>query len=112
MENLSVGELFLRRVNGEETAEIREDISLEIEKALQNTPHVATDEAHRLCKDFLHQYNVSNVGEVFGRYANIALSLQKQFGLDYKEFLQQMISVNMTFFEKFSEKKDRVDRNL
>jgi hypothetical protein len=105
MENLSVGELFLRRVNGEETAEIRQDISLEVEKALRNIPHVATDEAHRLCRDFLHQYDVSNVGEVFGRYSNIALSLQKQFGLDYKKFLQQMVSVNMSFFEKSSETK-------
>lgn len=112
MENLSVGELFLRRVNGEETAEIRQDISREVEKALRNTPHVATDEAHRLCRDFLHQYDVSNVGEVFGRYSNIASSLQKQFGLDYKKFLQQMVSVNMTFFEKFSEKIVWVDTNL
>jgi len=112
MEKLPVGELFLRRVNGEETVEIREDISREVEKALRNTPYVATDEAHRLCKDFLHQYNVSNVGEVFGRYANIASSLQKQFGLDYKKFLQQMVSVNMTFFEKFSEKTVWVDTNL
>ncbi|MFZ2197456.1 MAG: hypothetical protein WAV13_06980 [Thermodesulfovibrionales bacterium] len=109
MENLSVGELFLRRVNGEETAEIRQDIFREIENALRNTPHVATDEAHRLCRDFLHHYDVSNVGEVFGRYSNIALSLQKQFGLDYKKFLQQMVSVNMTFFEKSSEKKVRAD---
>lgn len=112
MENLSVGELFLMRVNGEETAEIRQEISREVEKALRNTPYVATDEAHRLCKDFLHQYNVSNVGEVFGRYANIALYLQKQFGLDYKKFLQQMVSVNMTFFEKSSEKTVRSDTDL
>lgn len=105
VEDLSVGELFLRRVNGEETAEIRQDISREVEKALRNTPYVAIAEAHRLCKDFLHQYDVSNVGEVFGRYANIALSLQKQFGLDYKKFLQQMVSVNMAFFEKSSEKR-------
>ena len=112
MENLSVGELFHRRVNGEETPDIRAEISREVEKALQKTPFVATDEAHRLCKDFLHQYNISNVGEVFGRYANIALSLQKQFGLDYKKFLQQMVSVNMTFFEKSSEKTVRADTNL
>jgi hypothetical protein len=112
MENLSVGELFLRRVKGEETAEIRQDILREIEKALRNTPYVLTDEAHRLCRDFLHQYDVSNVGEVFGRYSSIALSLQKQFGLDYKKFLQQMVSVNMTFFEKSSEKKVRADTKL
>ena len=101
-ENLTVGELFLRRVKGEETVAIREDISREVEKALRKTPYVATDEAHRLCMDFIHQYNASNVGEVFGRYANIAVSLQQQFGLDYKKFLQQMVSVNMAFFEKSS----------
>lgn len=112
MGDLSVGELFLRRVKGEETAEIREGISREVEKALRNTPYAATDEAHRLCRDFLHQYNLSNVGEVFGRYASIASSLQKQFGLDYKKFLQQMVSVNMTFFEKSSEKTVQADMDL
>jgi hypothetical protein len=104
VENLSVGELFLRRVHGEETDELREAIYCEVEKALQNTPYVATDEAHRLCRDFIHQYNVSNVGEVFGRYADIAMTLQSQYGLDYKKFLQDMISVNMAFFEKYNEK--------
>ena len=103
--NLSVGGLFLRRVHGEETDELREAISCEVEKALQNTPYVATDEAHRLCKDFIHQYNVSNVGEVFGRYADIAVTLQSQYGLDYKKFLQNMVSVNMAFFEKCNEKR-------
>jgi len=112
MENLSVGELFLRRVKGEETAKIRQDILREIEKALRNTPYVLTDEAHRLCRDFLHHYDVSNVGEVFGRYSSIALSLKKQFGLDYKKFLQQMVSVNMNFFEKSSEKKVSADTKL
>ena len=104
VENLSVGELFLRRVHGEETDELREAISREVEKALQPTPYVATDEAHRLCRNFIHQYNVSNVGEVFGRYADIAMTLQNQYGLDYKKFLQNMVSVNMTFFEKCNEK--------
>lgn len=99
-EELVVGGLFLRRVYGEETSEIREVISREVEKALLKTPYVASDEAHRLCRDFIHQYNASNVGEVFGRYANIALSLQQQFGLDYRKFLQETVSVNMAFFEK------------
>ncbi len=112
IDNLSVGELFLRRINGEETSEIREDISLEIDKALLKTPYFATDAARRLCKDFLHQYNPSNVGEVFGRYADMASSLQQQFGLDYKKFLQQMVSINMTFFDKSDEKTGRTDTDL
>lgn len=104
IENLSAGELFLRRVNGEETAELREDILREVEKALKNAPYVATDEAHILCKHFIHQYNPSNIGEVFGRYSDIAGTLQTQYGLDYKKFLQAMVSVNMTFIEKCNEK--------
>jgi hypothetical protein len=104
VENLSVGELFHRRVNGEETVELREDISCEVEKALRNTPYVATGEAHRLCRDFVHQYTVSNVGEVFGRYADIAASLQRQYGLDYRNFLQQIVSLNMSFFEACNKK--------
>ena len=104
IENLSVGELFHRRVNGEETVELREDISREVENALRNTPYIATDEANRLCRDFVHQYNISNVGEVFGRYADIAAGLQRQYGLDYKMFLQQIVSLNMSFFEACKEK--------
>ena len=104
VQNLSVGELFQRRVKGEETVQLREDICREIEKALRNTPYVATDEAHRLCLDFVHQYNVSNVGEVFGRYADIAAALHRQYGLDYKKFLQQIVSLNMFFFEACNEK--------
>jgi len=104
VESLSVGELFHRRVNGEETAELREDISREVEKALRNTPYVADDTAHRLCRDFIHQYNPSNVGEIIGRYSDIALGLQEPYGLDYRKFLQAMVSVNMTFIAKCSEK--------
>jgi hypothetical protein len=103
--NLSVGELFLRRVQGEETAALREDISREIEKALRNTPYFAADDAHRLCGEFIHLYNPSNVGEVFGRYADIAVGLQGQYGLDYRKFLQDMVSANMSFFEKHNEKR-------
>jgi hypothetical protein len=104
IDDLSVGGLFRRRVQGEETRELRRDISREVEKALRNTPYIASDEAYRLCKDFNHQYNASNIGEVFGRYADIAVALQVQYGLDYKKFLQEIVSVNMTFFEKCHEK--------
>lgn len=105
VENLSVGALFQRRVKGEESVELREEISREVEKALRNTPYVAKAEAHRLCRDFVHQYNVSNVGEVFGRYADIAACLNRQYGLDYREFLQQMVVLNMIFFEAYNKKE-------
>lgn len=102
IENLSVGELFKRRANGEETDEIKRDIKIQIENALQKTPHINTDEAHKLCKDFIHQYNTSNIGEVFGRYADIAAKLQNDYGIDYRKIQQQMVSINMEFYEKSS----------
>ena len=104
VEHLSVGELFKRRVYGDETVELRDKISREVEKALQNTRYLNNSEAHRLCRGFVHQYNVSNVGEVFGRYADIALGLQKKYGLDYRKFLGQIVSLNMSFFEASNEK--------
>jgi len=100
IEDLPVGELFLRRVNGDETAQLREEISREVESALHNTPYVFTDEAHRLCRDFIHQSDPSNVGKIFSRYTEIALTLQKQYGLDYQKFLRAVVSVNMVFFGK------------
>src|SRR5512139_1599032 len=39
---LRLAGLFQRRVNGEETDQLREEISGEIDKALRNTPYVAT----------------------------------------------------------------------
>ncbi len=104
VENLSVGGLFHRRVSGDESAELREKISRKVEEALRNTPYVSADDAHRLCSDFIHQYNVSNVGEVFGRYADIAAGLQRQYGMNYKKFLNQIVSLNMSFFETFTQK--------
>src|SRR5512141_1012987 len=83
--NLSVGEIFLRRVHGEETPELREEITREVDNALRHTPYFEGNEAHRVCKDFTHQYNASNIAEIFGRYKEIAMALQKQYGLDYKK---------------------------
>ena len=103
IENLSIGELFKRRVNGEETDEIKKDIKLQVENALRDTPYIDTDEAHKLCKDFIYQYSISNIGEVFGRYADIAATLQKDFGIDYREVQQQMVAINMDFYSKSAE---------
>lgn len=102
IENLSVGELFKRRANGKETDEIKRNIKIQIENALQKTPHINTDEAHKLCKDFIHQYNTSDIGEVFGRYADIAAKLQNEYGIDYRKIQQQMVAINMEFYEKSS----------
>jgi hypothetical protein len=103
--NLSVGDLFFRRTKGEETPEIRASISEEVEAALRKTPYIDSDEADRLCDRFLHQYEPGNIGEVFGRYGEIAVALQNRYGLDYRKVLQQMVILNMEFIERTSPKK-------
>ena len=101
MENPAIGLLFQRRVNGEETDELKREISLQVEKALRHTPYINTDKAHKLCKDFRHQYSSSNIGEVFGRYSDIAAGLRMSFGIDYRKIQQEIISINMEFCKKF-----------
>ncbi|MFA5354457.1 MAG: hypothetical protein WC291_09520 [Thermodesulfovibrionales bacterium] len=100
MADLNVGRLFSRRVNGEETEDLKAEIRAEIELALERTPYLNTDEADLLCSDFSHSYSSASAGEVFGRYAEIAASLHHDFGIDYRSFQQQMLSLNMEFHEK------------
>ncbi len=102
LENLTVGLLFKRRANGEDTEEIRREIALQVDRALKNIPYIDTDMAHELCKDFRHQYRASGVGDVFGRYSDIAAGLHKSFGLDYGKIQKEMIEINMEFCEKTS----------
>lgn len=102
LENLTVGVLFKRRANGEETEEIRKEIAVQVDHALERTPYIDTDVAHELCSDFKHQYGVSTIGEVFGRYSDIALELHRSFGLDYGKIQQGMIELNMEFCERCS----------
>ena len=103
VDNLSVGQLFKKRVQGDETTKTRQDISLLVEKALRNTPYTNSDDAHLLCHKFKHQYTASNIGEVFGRYAAIAADLKERFGIDYRAFQQQMLEINTSFFKNYSE---------
>jgi hypothetical protein len=104
LENLAIGPLFRRRANGEDTDELRKEIGLQIEDALKNTPYIDSDNAHKLCKDFRHQYSASNIGEVFGRYSDIAAELRDSFGTNYNRIQQEMIALNMAFFEKGPDK--------
>ncbi|MBF0505442.1 MAG: hypothetical protein HQL09_01280 [Nitrospirae bacterium] len=104
-ENLSVGQVFKKRVYGDETAETRKEITLQVERALRNTPYTDSDDAHLLCDKFIHQYTASDTGEVFGRYASIASGLSEKFGIDYKAFQQQMIEINISFFKKSQAKE-------
>lgn len=99
-ENLSVGQLFKKRVYGDETAETRKEITLQVEKALRNTPYTDSDDAHLLCDRFKHQYTASNIGDLFGRYASIASGLSEKFGIDYRAFQQQIIEINTSFLKK------------
>jgi hypothetical protein len=105
IENLTVGELFLRRVNGEETAQLKAEITREVDEALLRTPYVDSPDAHTLCRDFIHQYNASNIAVIIGRYTEIAMSLRSDYGLDYAKFLQSVASINMAFFEDLNSGK-------
>lgn len=103
LDNLSVGELFERRVNGEETQELKDEISAQVSKALCRTHYLDTGDAHKQCKDFVHQYSAGSLGEVFGRYSDIAAALQREYGIDHKTVLQQIVAVNMDFCENCKE---------
>jgi hypothetical protein len=105
--NLAVGGLFARRVKGEETAELKQEIVRQVDAALQRTPHLDTDMAHRLCEKFCHQYSAAGMGEVFGRYAEIAAVLRDSFGIDYRKIQQEMVLLNMEFCEKTTERGTR-----
>lgn len=100
LENLTVGLLFKRCANGEDTEEIRQEIALQVNNALKGTPYIDTDSAHELCDNFRHQYGSTGIGEVFGRYCDIAAELHKSFGLDYRKIQQKMIEINMEFCRK------------
>lgn len=103
LENLSVGLLFKRRVEGEDTAPLRKEIALQVEDALRRTPYIDTDRAHVLCKDFRHQYRESGLGEVFRRYSDIASEFKNSFGIEYARIQRGMIEINMDFCEKSRE---------
>ncbi len=100
MKNLTVGDLFRRRANGEDTEELRADITKQVSAALANTPYLHVEIAHELCKDFSHQYGAADIGAVFGRYADIAAALHEKYGIDYRKIQQQMLTVNMEFCGK------------
>jgi len=103
IEHLPLGELFQRRVNGEDTEELKDALSAQIANALSGTPHLDVEDAHKRCGEFAHQYSASSIGEVFSRYSDIAATLQQKYGIDRGRVLHQMVSVNMEFCEKSKE---------
>lgn len=102
LDSLSVGELFRRHTLGEETESLREEIARQVETALRKTPYTESDEAYAQCSRFVHHYRASAIGELFARYADIAATLRKQFGINYERILGEMVSLNMAFHEKYS----------
>ncbi len=99
---LALGELFRRRAEGEETEAMKKDIAREIERALAKTPYWDSEDADRLCADFSHHYSPTRLGELFGRYSEIAIGLQAACGLDYAALKREMISLNIEFTERAS----------
>lgn len=110
IENLSVGLLFQKCVEEGETDELKNSIALEVAEALKNTPHMETENAHVLCRDFRHHYLVSGLGEIFSRYSRIAGEFRDSFGIDYRKIQQEMISLNLEFYERSLEGKNHADR--
>lgn len=103
VENLTaIGELFRRRVQGDETEELKAEIKALINEALKKTPHLNTDEAPLKCRDFVHHYSSRSVAELFGRYADIGAALRREYGLDYAALQQRIIALNMEFHKKSS----------
>lgn len=100
MENMPIGDLFRRRAEGEETDQLKKEIAYCIDHALQRTPHVESDSAHLLCGNFRHQYPATALGEVFNRYADIAIELQRSYGINYRQIQLEMVRINMDFVEK------------
>lgn len=101
LENLAVGPLFKALTEGQDSDELKKEISLRIDTALLNTPYLEADDAQNLCKDFRHQSRASSIGEIFNRYADIAAELQQSFGIDYRKIQQEMITLNMDFHAKY-----------
>ena len=106
LDNSSIGQLFQRRIQGEETVELREEIIMQIDRALKGTPHIHADSAQKLCNGFRHQYTAANISEVFNRYADIAAVLAGSFGIDYRKIQQAIIPINMEFYEKSREQEN------
>ncbi|MBN2653668.1 MAG: hypothetical protein JXR79_00935 [Nitrospirae bacterium] len=98
--SLSVGELFMKRMGGDESESLRKEISIAVENALKNTPYAESEDAHKHCSRFEHNYSSTSVAEVFGRYAEIATELKHEYNLDYSEVQAAMLQLNMDFYEK------------
>ncbi len=101
--NLSVGRLFKARTEGQDSDELKQELAGQLSEILRRTPYLEADNAHKLCKDFRHQYTASSIGSVFNRYTDIAAGLQQSHGIDYRKIQQEIISLNMDFYAKSNE---------
>lgn len=96
-ENSPLEALFRRRVEGDESPSLRDEIAGQIDETFRKAPYIESDAANRECPDFSHQYTAGHVGEVFGRYASIASTLMNQYGIDRERVLRQMVDINLDF---------------
>lgn len=95
--NLALGELFRKRVEGEDTENLRAEISQQIDDALTRTPFLTVEIADELCPDFIHSYAAGALGGIIGRYADIASSLRERYGIDYRKVQEQLVTMNIEF---------------
>lgn len=100
LDSLKAGRLFKLCTEGHETDEIKKELTLSINQALQQTPYLDTEQADSLCKEFRHHYTASTIANVFNRYADIAADLQQRYGIDYKQVQKQIIEINMDFYAR------------
>ncbi|HMK42910.1 MAG TPA: hypothetical protein VK445_02105 [Dissulfurispiraceae bacterium] len=97
LDSEEVGDLFRQRTLGDESAELKRRLSDIVNDAFVRTPYLAVEIADELCDRFIHQYTARDIGGVFGRYADIAASLQAQYGVNYRKIQDEMIRINMDF---------------
>lgn len=100
-ENLAAGELFRRRTNGEDSEELKTELTREIEEALTRTPYLTVEIADELCPDFMHTCTVADLGCVISRYAEIAAFLRERYGLDYRNVQEQLVTINIEFAGRY-----------
>lgn len=97
---LPVGRLFDRRVKGDETRELREEISRQVDAALVKIPYFDDEAAHAHCERFRHSHSVASLAGLFKRYSEIAGRFAAQYAFDYGQFLGELAAINMEFARK------------
>lgn len=96
-QHLTLGDLFRRRAEGEDTDELKAEIQSQIEAALKKAPYLQTEIADELCPHFVHTCTPSAISSVISRYASIASTLRETYPIDYRKILAQLVEINLEF---------------